>query len=144
MAQLDRILERYDLKTLEDAFARRRSREKRKLDRLIAKQRKLEEQLRKLAAVTAAATGRPQRTIVVGGTNARSMNDITLAEVIEQVLKARGGKPAHSKDLTATIVKRNLYRTKSKNLLTTVRMTLWRDKRFKKVKPGLYALRKAA
>ena len=72
--------------------------------------------------------------------NARRLNDISLADAVEKVLKSRKA-PVHYKELTDAVVKRKLYRTKSKNLLSTVAVTLKRDKRFKKVEPGLYVLR---
>ena len=71
---------------------------------------------------------------------ARRLNKITLAGAIEQVFKERK-KPTHYKDLTDTILKRKIYVTKSKSMHSTVAVTLARDNRFKKVKPGLYALR---
>jgi hypothetical protein len=56
------------------------------------------------------------------------------------VLRAKK-KPVHYKALTETVVKRGLYRTKSKNLLSTVAVTLLRDGRFKKSQPGLWTLK---
>ena len=56
-------------------------------------------------------------------------------------LNARS-KPVHYKELTTAIEKRGLYKTRSKNLLSTVAVTLKRDRRFRKVEPGIYALRK--
>ena len=137
MRRLDRILERYDLKTIEAALARRRVREKERAA-LGARRRELAEQLSKLTALIGGTQARV--TPKVRKPNARRLNKITLADAIEQVLRARK-KPAHYKDLTDTIVKRKIYVTKSKNLLSTVVVTLKRDDRFKKVKPGLYALR---
>jgi hypothetical protein len=40
------------------------------------------------------------------------------------------------------IEKRGLYKTRSRNLLSSVAVTLKRDRRFRKVEPGIYALRK--
>ena len=75
--------------------------------------------------------------------NARRLNDITLAEALERVFRSRKN-PIHYKDLTEAVEKRGLYKTKSKNLLSTVAVTLKRDRRFKKVSPGVYALRASA
>jgi hypothetical protein len=159
MAELDRILERYDLSTIDAALARRRAREKRRLATLSAQRRKLEAQLRKLAQMTGDGTARaarggrrgkrrkgakaPRRTKagkIVRRPNARRLNEISLAQALEQVMSARK-KPIHYKELMDTVVKKKLYRTKSKNLLSTVAVTLKRDGRFKKVEPGMYALR---
>ncbi len=70
----------------------------------------------------------------------RRLNDITLAEALVKVMKGRK-TPVHYKDLTQAVLDRDLYRTKSNNLLSTVAVTLKRDKRFKKVEPGYYVLR---
>ena len=72
--------------------------------------------------------------------NARRLNTMTVAEACERVL-ARRTKPMHHKDLTETIRKRGLYRSRSENLLSTVEITLGRDRRFKRVEPGMYTLR---
>ena len=68
-------------------------------------------------------------------------NEITLADALEKVLRT-AKKPVHYKNLMETVVRRGLYRTKSKSLLPTVAITLRRDGRFKKVEPGIWALRK--
>lgn len=73
--------------------------------------------------------------------NARRLNKISLGDAIAKVMGGRS-KPIHYKELTSTIEKRGLYKTKSKNLLSTVAVTLKRDRRFKKMEPGIYALRK--
>ncbi len=72
--------------------------------------------------------------------NARRLNTMTVAEACERVL-ARRTNPMHYKDITEAIRKRGLYRTRSKNLLSTVAITLRRDRRFKRVEPGMYTLR---
>lgn len=144
MAKLDRILDRYDLKTLEQAVARRRARDK-QLAKTTARRRELEKELSKLTTLigggsTAKGRRRGGGRPIQRKPNARRLNKITLAEALERVLKERK-KPIHYKDLTESVLTRKLYRTKSKNLLTTVMITLGRDKRFKKVKPGVFALR---
>jgi HB1, ASXL, restriction endonuclease HTH domain len=144
MAQLDRMLDRFDLKTLDAAMQRRRAREERKLTQLLAKRKELEAQLKKLDhAARGHASGMPRGSgagKIIRKPNARRLNDISLAEALEQVMSARR-KPIHYKDLTDTILKKKLYRTKSKNLLSTVAVTLKRDGRFKNVEPGIYALK---
>ena len=145
MAAIDKVLDRYDLKTLESAMARRRSRETRRISELDKKRKKLAAELEKLDAL-AGSSGRTGagRAVKAGKIkrkpNARRLNDISLAEALTQVMQARK-KPIHYKELTDTVQKKNLYRTKSKNLLSTVAVTLKRDGRFRKVEPGMYALR---
>ena len=138
MAELDRILDRFDLKTLETAMARRRKRERQRVV-LLQQRRKLEAQLAKLSNQIGTNGGRSNAPIE-RRPNARRLNDITLAEALEKALGSKR-RTMHYKDLTDAVVKRGLYRTKSKNLLSTVAVTLMRDQRFKKVKPGIFALR---
>jgi DNA-directed RNA polymerase delta subunit len=73
--------------------------------------------------------------------NARRLNEISLADALEKVLRATK-KPVHYKDLMATVVKRGIYKTRSKSLLSTVAVTLKRDGRFKKMEAGIWALKK--
>ncbi len=136
MAQIDRELERFDLATVEAAMARRRVREKSRLVALNRQRSKIEQELRKLEAASAGrrAAGKPVRK-----PNARRLNDITLAGALIRVMAPRKS-PIHYKELTEAVVKRGLYRTNSPSLLTTVLVTLRRDPRFKKVRPGLFAL----
>ncbi|MBZ0269319.1 winged helix-turn-helix domain-containing protein [bacterium] len=142
MSGVDQVLEKYDLRTLESAVRKRRSREQQRLSRLMEKRAKLEAELKKLgqeireAAAVARAAGKIERK-----PNARRLNDISLADALEKVMKGRK-TPIHYKALTDAVVERKLYRTKSRNLLSTVAVTLKRDKRFKKVEPGYYALKK--
>jgi hypothetical protein len=142
MSGVDQVLEKYDLRTLESAVRKRRSREQQKLARLMEKRVKLEAELKKVgqqireAAAVARAAGKIERK-----PNARRLNDISLADALEKVMKGRK-TPIHYKDLTEAVVERKLYKTKSRNLLSTVAVTLKRDKRFRKVEPGFYALKK--
>jgi hypothetical protein len=142
MTGIDKVLNKYDLRTLESAVKKRRSREQQKLARLLEKRKKLESDLKKLGheikivTATARASGEIQRR-----PNARRLNEISLADALEKVMKGRKS-PIHYKKLTETVVARKLYRTRSANLLSTVAVTLKRDRRFKKVEPGYYALRK--
>jgi hypothetical protein len=144
MPTLDKILARYDLRTLEEAVARRRREEEKSLARLAAKQAKLEKELHKvekdLERANAGERLARKKGAPVRKPNARRLNEISLADALEKVLKSRKA-PVHYKELTDAVVKKKLYRTRSKNLLSTVAVTLKRDKRFKKVEPGLYSLR---
>jgi len=134
MAKMDRVLEAYDLAVLERAIQNHRDREHR---RLVAMVEKLREDVAALASrrPVVGAAGKPLRR-----PNARRLNDISLAEALVKVMEGRK-KPIHYKDLTDTVVKRKLYRTNSRNLLSTVAVTLKRDGRFRKVEPGYYSLR---
>jgi alanyl-tRNA synthetase len=137
MARLDSILDKYDLKSLEAALQRRRRREEKEVERLAETRRKLEKEIRELQRRHGrAASGSP----IKRKPNARRLNDISLADAIEKVMRRRRG-PIHYKELTDTIQSRGLYLTKSNNLLSTVAVTLKRDDRFKKVASGMYALR---
>ena len=144
MARIEATLERYDLRELEALVERKRQQEERKLIRLRKKRRKLEAELKKIDQQVQKATAQATRT-TRGGTarrrpNARRMNEISLADALAKVFRTRKN-PIHYKDLTDTVVKRRLYKTRSKNLLSTVAVTLKRDKRFKKVEPGMYVMK---
>ena len=148
MARIDKVLSRYDLKTLETLVENRRRQENKKLATLRAKKKKLESQLqrieRELAKAASPGARKPSRTRARAKAkrrpNARRLNEITLADALETVFSRRKN-PIHYKDLTELVQKRGLYRTRSKNLLSTVAVTLKRDRRFKKVEPGIFALR---
>ncbi len=143
MAAIDKALDRYSLEALEAALARRRTREGRRLKELDKKRKKLAAELQRLDAIAGSNAGKGRARSagkIKRKPNARRLNDISLAEALTQVMQARK-KPIHYKELTDTVQKRNLYRTKSKNLLSTVAVTLKRDGRFKKVEPGMYALK---
>jgi hypothetical protein len=154
MARIDAVLRRMDLKKLEALLERRRQDEQRRLQGLISRKRELESELAQLDRTLGQGSsesrgrrnaGRPGRPAgrISGGRrpNARRLNKISLGYAIVQVMTARS-KPVHYKDLTSAIERRGLYKTKSKNLLSTVAVTLKRDRRFRKVEPGIYALRK--
>ena len=143
MARTDQLLKRYDLRELEALVERKRKQEERKLSRLQAKRKKLEAELKKIdRQVAKAATVKVGHTgdIVRRRPNARRLNEGSLADALVKVFKGRKS-PVHYKDLTDTVVKRGLYKTRSKNLLSTVAVTLKRDKRFKKVEPGMYVMK---
>jgi hypothetical protein len=146
MTRIDAVLKKYDLKTLESFVERRRAQEERKLKQLEAKRKKLESELERVDREMSLASAAPVRRS--GGRtlvrkrrpNARRLNEISLADALEKICRGRK-RPVHYKDLTDQVTKRGLYKTRSKNLLSTVAVTLKRDKRFKKVEPGLYTLR---
>lgn len=142
MSRLEEVLDKYDLKTLESAVRRKRNQEERRLARLVGKRRKLEGELKKVERDIKSATEAARKADgqIVRKPNARRLNEISLAEALEKVMKKRK-TPIHYRELTDTVLERGLYKTKSKNLLSTVAVTLKRDKRFKKVEPGFYTLR---
>lgn len=144
MPNIDKTLARYDLRALEEAVARRRREEERTLARLTQKQARLQKELsqidRDLERAAAGERRARKQGAPVRKPNARRLNEISLADALEKVLRSRKG-PVHYKEMTDAVVRRKLYRTKSKNLLSTVAVTLKRDKRFKKVEPGFYTLR---
>jgi hypothetical protein len=145
MARTETLLKRYDLRELEALVERKRKLEERTLVRLQAKRKKLEAELKRIdkqvakAAATTAKAGR-SGGVVRRRPNARRLNEVSLADALVKVFKSRKS-PVHYKDLTDTVLKRGLYKTRSKNLLSTVAVTLKRDKRFKKVEPGMYVMK---
>jgi hypothetical protein len=80
-------------------------------------------------------------TTVVRRPNARRMNDVTVRDAIVGLLQAKK-KPMHYRDIANTLLKEGRYRTKSRNFLTTVAITILKDSRVKRVEPGIYALRR--
>ena len=144
MARIEATLERYDLRELEALVERKRQQEERKLVRLRKKRRKLEAELKKVNHQVQMAAAQATRTARGGSVrrrpNARRLNEISLADALAKVFRSRKN-PIHYKDLTDAVIKRGLYRTRSKNLLSTVAVTLKRDKRFKKVEPGMYVMK---
>jgi len=144
MARKDNVLKRYELRELEALVERKRQQEERKLIRLQARRKKLEAEIKKIdrqVAQAATVTARSGRAGAVRRRpNARRLNEVSLADALAKVFKSRRA-PVHYKDLTDTVVKRGLYKTRSKNLLSTVAVTLKRDKRFHKVEPGMYVMK---
>jgi hypothetical protein len=144
MARTDALLKRYDLRELEALVERKRRQEERNLVRLRAKRKKLETELRQIDKQVARAAAQAAKAGRNGARrrrpNARRLNETSLADALAKVFKTRK-KPIHYKDLTDAVVRRGLYKTRSKNLLSTVAVTLKRDKRFKKVEPGMYVMK---
>jgi hypothetical protein len=75
--------------------------------------------------------------------NARRLNDVTVKDAIVALLRAKR-RPMHYRDIAETLLEEGRYRTRSRNFLSTVAITILRDKRLKRVEPGVYALRAAA
>jgi Ser/Thr protein kinase RdoA (MazF antagonist) len=73
--------------------------------------------------------------------NARRLNEVTVADAIVKLLRQRK-RPLHYRKIAETLVREKRYRTKSRNFLSTVAITIMRDKRIKRVEPGVYTLRR--
>jgi hypothetical protein len=123
-----------------------------KLERLKSRREELMTQLKDLDAeikdaerITGLSAGKARggAGVVLRRPNARRMNDVTVKDAIVDLLREKR-KPMHYKDITDTLLREGRYKTKSKNFLSTVAITIMRDKRLKRVEPGIYALRKNA
>ena len=88
------------------------------------------------AGKTAGAAG-----VVLRRPNARRLNETTVKDAIVELLREKK-KPMHYKEITKALLSEGRYKTKSKNFLSTVAITIMRDKRLKRVEPGVYALRR--
>jgi hypothetical protein len=75
--------------------------------------------------------------------NARRLNDITVKDAIVTLLRQRR-RPMHYRDIAEVLLKEKRYRTRSRNFLSTVAITILRDRRLKRMEPGVYALRASA
>jgi hypothetical protein len=71
------------------------------------------------------------------------MNELTVKDAVVKVLRSRK-RPMHYKDITEALLEQGIYRTRSKNFLSTVAISIMRDKRLRRVEPGVYTLRKGA
>jgi hypothetical protein len=96
---------------------------------------------REIARTERALGIRRRRTAPARKPNARRMNELTVKDAVVKVLRSRK-RPMHYKDITETLIKSGIYRTRSKNFLSTVAISIMRDKRLRRVKPGVYTLRK--
>jgi hypothetical protein len=47
----------------------------------------------------------------------------------------------HYREIAETLQREERYVTRSRNFLSTVAITILRDKRFKRVEPGIYGLK---
>ncbi|MDP6461589.1 MAG: HTH domain-containing protein [Gemmatimonadota bacterium] len=85
---------------------------------------------------------RRRKTIPAGARrpNARRLNDTTVKDAIVDLLREKK-KPMHYKDIAQTLEEEGRYRTKSSNFLSTVAITILRDKRLKRHEPGVYGLK---
>jgi hypothetical protein len=72
--------------------------------------------------------------------NARRLNDVTVQDAVVALLREKK-RPMHYKDITRLLQEENRYRTRSKNFLSTVAISIMRDERVRRVEPGVYALR---
>jgi hypothetical protein len=105
--------------------------------------RALDAEIRELERSTGKKVGRGRTAsgdAVVRRPNARRLNDVTVSEAIHRLL-AEKGKPMHYKEIAARLVEEGRYRTRSRNFLSTVAITILRDKRIRRVEPGVYAVR---
>lgn len=98
---------------------------------------------REIARAERALGVRRRRARAARRPNARRMNELTVKDAVVKVLRSKK-RPMHYKDITETLLREGIYRTRSKNFLSTVAISIMRDKRLKRVEPGVYALRKGA
>jgi hypothetical protein len=98
---------------------------------------------REIARTERALGVRRRRAVPTRKPNARRMNELTVKDAVVKVLRSRK-RPMHYKDITETLLRERIYRTRSKNFLSTVAISIMRDKRLKRVEPGVYTLRKGA
>jgi hypothetical protein len=103
----------------------------------------LDREIRELERTTGrkAGSGRSSGGVVMRKPNARRLNDVTVSQAIHDLLREKK-KPMHYKDIADRLQKEGRYRTRSRNFLSTVAITILRDKRIRRVEPGVYALRK--
>ncbi|MDP7032013.1 MAG: HTH domain-containing protein [Gemmatimonadota bacterium] len=141
--KLAEIIENADFKVLQRLVAKRRAAEEKRLNALLIQQRDLKFELKKLERQLDKAKDGRGPLSKARKSNARRLNDITLGDAIVKVMERRI-KPMHYKELSRQLVERDLYRTRSQNLLSTVAVTLTRDGRFKKTEAGMYALKASA
>ncbi|MEZ5064375.1 MAG: winged helix-turn-helix domain-containing protein [bacterium] len=88
-----------------------------------------------------ASKGQGGGGVILRRPNARRMNEVTVKDAIVDLLREKK-KPMHYKEITETLLKEGRYKTKSDNFLSTVAITIMRDRRLKRVEPGVYTLRK--
>ena len=72
--------------------------------------------------------------------NARRLNEVTVSEAIVRLLREKR-KPLHYRDIAERLIQEGRYRTRSRNFLSTVAITIQRDRRIRRVAPGVYGLR---
>lgn len=72
--------------------------------------------------------------------NARRLNGVTVQDAVVQLLREKG-EPLHYKEIARILEEEERYRTRSKNFLSTVAISIMRDERIVRVRPGVYSLR---
>ncbi|NNE43016.1 MAG: hypothetical protein HKN12_02310 [Gemmatimonadetes bacterium] len=73
--------------------------------------------------------------------NARRLNGVTVQDAIVELLRETG-EPLHYRDIARILVEEERYRTRSKNFLSTVAISIMRDERIERVESGVYRLRR--
>lgn len=73
--------------------------------------------------------------------NARRLNGVTVQDAIVHLLRERK-EAMHYREIKRILVEEGRYRTKSKNFLSTVAISIMRDERVKRVGPGVYRLKR--
>jgi hypothetical protein len=118
----------------------------RRIRRLRARRDALREEIkengRELGRLQRHLAAAPGAGAVARRPNARRMNDVTVGDAIVQLLRERR-KAMHYKDITRILLDEGRYRTKSGSFLSTVAISIKRDPRVKRVKPGIYVLKRA-
>jgi len=112
---------------------------RRRRDRLQRDVRALEQEIEK--AEKQLGDGARRRHAVKRRPNARRLNEVTVADAVVQLLRERK-KPMHYKDITRTLLEEGRYRTRSRSFLSTVAISIQRDRRVRRVEPGIYTLRR--
>lgn len=109
-----------------------------KRDRLQRDIRALEEEISKTEKQLG---GRSRRRGVQRRPNARRLNDVTVADAVVQLLRERK-KSMHYRDIARILLEEGRYRTRSRSFLSTVAISIQRDRRVRRVEPGIYTLRR--
>jgi hypothetical protein len=112
-------------------------------EKLATEIRRLDQEIGKVEKELGLGRGGRQRLSIppLRRPNARRLNDLTVKDAIVKLLREKR-RPMHYKEITETLLKEGRYKTKSKNFLSTVAITIMRDDRLEKVKPGVYGLKK--
>jgi hypothetical protein len=104
----------------------------------------MDRDIRALERETGKKVSRPgtrlPESAVVRRPNARRLNEGTVADAIVDLLRSKR-KPMHYREIAETLQREERYVTRSRNFLSTVAITILRDKRFKRVEPGIYGLK---
>ena len=115
-----------------------------KRDKIVREIRSLDREIGRLEGQLRVRRSRRRAPLVpLRKPNARRLNEITVKDAVVKLLR-RKKRPMHYKEITKALLKEGLYKTKSRNFLSTVAISIMRDRRLKRVEPGVYALRKNA